>query len=231
MLEQNNNSAEQNKVSPEMDVAAKNATRRGFLKKAAIGAPIVLASSAVPAWGRKGCMTSGQISGNLSDHDHADDEKSGKHPKDLEKNCVGNNENHFEKHQRGMRGRVRYKKQRNGKLTKSRRGDYVLQRWCKDHENEYFCDEKVSSRDNFSGKNHCAHSQISSSGTLHNMLNSSDQFDCHIAAAFVCAQITKMNYCYTPAVVTRLYVKAKEDPQTCRNVTKALQHQHGPRRT
>lgn len=45
-----------------------NETRRRFLKKAAIGAPIVIASSAKPAWGAA-CM-SGIMSGNLSNHEH-----------------------------------------------------------------------------------------------------------------------------------------------------------------
>lgn len=43
--------------------------RRNFLKKAAIGAPIVLASSSRPAWGMPDCL-SGIMSGNLSNHEH-----------------------------------------------------------------------------------------------------------------------------------------------------------------
>ena len=43
-------------------------TRRTFLKKASIGAPIIIASSSKPAWGVQ-CM-SGIMSGNISNHVH-----------------------------------------------------------------------------------------------------------------------------------------------------------------
>ena len=44
-------------------------SRRSFLRKASIGAPVVMASSATPAWATAKCM-SAMMSGNLSNHEH-----------------------------------------------------------------------------------------------------------------------------------------------------------------
>lgn len=44
-------------------------SRRSFLKKASIGAPIIVASSTQPAWATAKCM-SGVMSGNLSNHEN-----------------------------------------------------------------------------------------------------------------------------------------------------------------
>lgn len=47
-------------------------SRRSFLRKASIGAPVIVASSAKPAWATAQCM-SGMMSGNLSNHEHTCD--------------------------------------------------------------------------------------------------------------------------------------------------------------
>ena len=60
--------------TPEKKLASES-TRRSFMSKAAIGAPIVIASSAKPAWGAA-CM-SGIMSGNVSNHAHTCDLSGG----------------------------------------------------------------------------------------------------------------------------------------------------------
>lgn len=87
MLEQNNNSSEQNKVLQD--------ARRSFLKKAAIGAPIVIASSTKPAWGAA-CM-SGMMSGNVSNHDHTCNLQGGLSHGHWKSHCVGMADGHYKK--------------------------------------------------------------------------------------------------------------------------------------
>ena len=53
-----------------------SSNRRSFLKKAAIGAPVIIVSSAKPAWGAN-CL-SGMMSGNLSNHTHVCAVRGGK---------------------------------------------------------------------------------------------------------------------------------------------------------
>ena len=67
MLEQNNNSTEKNEAS-EINVSATNA-RRGFLKKAAISAPILTTMAARPVWAGQ-CSLSGNLSNNVSNQDY-----------------------------------------------------------------------------------------------------------------------------------------------------------------
>ena len=84
MLEQDNNSTEQSKTT--VEVSATDA-RRGFLKKAAIGAPIVIASSTKPAWGAA-CL-SGMMSGNVSDHGAQCNLRSGRSPQEWRSEQIG----------------------------------------------------------------------------------------------------------------------------------------------
>lgn len=85
MLEQSNNSSEQNKASQD--------ARRSFLKKAAIGAPIVIASSTKPAWGAA-CM-SGIMSGNISNHTHTCDLQGGLSHGHWKNHWIGKSKKHF----------------------------------------------------------------------------------------------------------------------------------------
>ncbi len=92
MLEHNNNSTEQDKASLEASASTTDA-RRSFLKKAAIGAPIVIASSAKPAWGAA-CM-SGIMSGNVSNHQHTCDLAGGLSHGHWKNHYVGMKDQHF----------------------------------------------------------------------------------------------------------------------------------------
>ncbi|MCJ8321076.1 MAG: hypothetical protein MJK12_15660 [Colwellia sp.] len=65
MLEENSSSKETSVVIATSETSATNA-RRSFLRKAAIGTPIIIASSTQPAWGA--ACSSGLMSGNVSDH-------------------------------------------------------------------------------------------------------------------------------------------------------------------
>jgi len=64
MLEQNNNSSEQNQASQEVNASATSA-RRSFLKKAAISVPILTTIAARPVWAGQ-CSLSGNLSNNVS---------------------------------------------------------------------------------------------------------------------------------------------------------------------
>ncbi|REL28573.1 hypothetical protein DXX93_19720 [Thalassotalea euphylliae] len=55
------------KLNSNAQEKASESSRRRFIKKAAIGAPVVLASSTKPAWATTQCM-SGVMSGNVSSH-------------------------------------------------------------------------------------------------------------------------------------------------------------------
>jgi len=67
--------------------------RRGFLKKASIGAPIVIASSTRPAWGAT-CL-SGMMSGNVSDHGAQCELNSGRTPSQWKKQNIGAANSHW----------------------------------------------------------------------------------------------------------------------------------------
>ncbi|MCW8832338.1 MAG: hypothetical protein OQK09_04095 [Colwellia sp.] len=92
MLEQDNKTTEQNKTSPEVKTSATTA-RRSFLKKAAIGAPVVIASSTKPAWGAA-CM-SGLMSGNVSNHEHTCDLQGGLSHGHWKEHWIGKKKQHF----------------------------------------------------------------------------------------------------------------------------------------
>ncbi len=122
MLEQKSNSSEQNQASQEVNASATSA-RRSFLKKAAIGAPIVIASSATPAWGAA-CM-SGIMSGNVSNHDHL---------------CTlqgGLSHGHWKNHYVGMKDQ-HYKKDSNGDFILNKNGKRRLINEFKGQRNKYF---------------------------------------------------------------------------------------------
>ena len=67
--------SENNQPQKTVDSVKKSDSRRSFLKKASIGAPIVITASTKPAWGAA-CM-SGIMSGNLSNHTHTCDLSGG----------------------------------------------------------------------------------------------------------------------------------------------------------
>lgn len=93
MLEQKSNSSEQSQASQEVSASATSA-RRSFLKKAAIGAPIVIASSTKPAWG-VACM-SGIMSGNVSNHDHTCNLQGGLSHGHWKNHYIGKKKQHFQ---------------------------------------------------------------------------------------------------------------------------------------
>lgn len=49
-------------------------TRRSFLRKAAVGAPVIVAASAKPSWATTHCTVSGTMSGNLSNNQGTTDQ-------------------------------------------------------------------------------------------------------------------------------------------------------------
>ena len=93
MSKQNNSPKEPNEMTFTTKVSPSNAKRR-FLKKAAIGAPIVIASSATPAWGAA-CM-SGIMSGNVSNHVHTCTLAGGLSHGHWKRHYVGMKDQHFE---------------------------------------------------------------------------------------------------------------------------------------
>ena len=66
MLEQNNNPKEEDGVSSEAKAPPKN-SRRSFLTKVAIAAPILTTIAARPVWAGE-CSLSGNLSNNVSNH-------------------------------------------------------------------------------------------------------------------------------------------------------------------
>lgn len=92
MLEQDNKATQENKASSEVSASPTNA-RRSFLKKAAIGAPVVIASSTKPAWG-VACM-SGMMSGNVSNHVHTCDLQGGLSHGHWKEHWIGKKKQHF----------------------------------------------------------------------------------------------------------------------------------------
>lgn len=60
---------EQNKA-PSQESTETTSARRGFLKKAAISAPILTTIAARPVWSGQ-CSLSGNLSNNVSNHDHS----------------------------------------------------------------------------------------------------------------------------------------------------------------
>ncbi len=83
---------EQNKA-PSKVSADTTSARRSFLKKAAIGAPIVIASSTKPAWGAA-CM-SGIMSGNVSNHEHTCDLQGGLSHGHWKNHWIGKSKKHY----------------------------------------------------------------------------------------------------------------------------------------
>ena len=69
MTEQSTPKKEQNGVSPETDASSTN-SRRSFLTKAVIAAPLLTTIASRPAWGTGTCTVSGNLSNNTSNHDH-----------------------------------------------------------------------------------------------------------------------------------------------------------------
>jgi hypothetical protein len=68
MTEQNKFQKETNDISSETNSLSTN-SRRSFLTKAVIAAPIVSVLASKPAWAVEQCTTSGMLSGNLSTND------------------------------------------------------------------------------------------------------------------------------------------------------------------
>lgn len=91
MLERENNSTEHKEISTQENTSSK--ARRNFLKKAAIGAPIVIASSTKPAWGAA-CM-SGIMSGNVSNHTHTCELQGGLSHGHWKNHYIGSMNNHW----------------------------------------------------------------------------------------------------------------------------------------
>ena len=112
---------EQNKA-PEKVSTDTTSARRSFLKKAAIGAPIVIASSTKPAWGAA-CM-SGMMSGNVSNHEHTCDLAGGLSHGHWKEHYVGRNNNHYKK--------------RNGQYVLDINGNRKLKNKYKDNPDAYY---------------------------------------------------------------------------------------------
>lgn len=71
MIEQNNDSTEQNKTSNEANSSATK-SRRSFLTKAVVAAPLLTTIASRPVWAGQ-CSLSGNLSNNVSNHDHSID--------------------------------------------------------------------------------------------------------------------------------------------------------------
>jgi len=68
MTEQNKTQKEQGEISPETHSSSTN-SRRSFLTKAVVAAPILSSLASKPVWAIEQCTISGMLSGNLSTHD------------------------------------------------------------------------------------------------------------------------------------------------------------------
>ncbi|WP_114327592.1 hypothetical protein [Candidatus Colwellia aromaticivorans] len=201
MLEQNNNSSEQNKGSQKTNTCTKDA-RRSFLKKAAIGAPIVIASSTKPAWGAA-CM-SGMMSGNVSDHNAQCDIRSGRNPTDWENSYVGADDSHYT----------------NNDPSKK------LLNWCRGYEDQYFVVVDIDDPANFSGSLNTTNS-VFQGITIHNRLTGIDEFSRQIAAAVLNVVTPNIPYEYDILEIQEIYDNAESDQKTRENVARILADIHG----
>ncbi len=185
MLEQNDSSSEQNKALQEVSTSATKA-RRGFLKKAAIGAPIVIASSTKPAWGAA-CM-SGIMSGNVSDHTHTCTlQQSGKSHGHWKNHLIGSKNDHWTAGQRPSQWWTK-KSEILASLRPKFKHFYV-----KTGQNYEFSSFKNNSKLEIGGKRF---------GWL---LRNGDIFDREIVTAFINASIPSLGYPYSISDVQEIY--------------------------
>ncbi|MDX2367685.1 MAG: hypothetical protein QNK36_04665 [Colwellia sp.] len=210
MLEQNNNSSEQNTTQQEVNASATSA-RRSFLKKAAIGAPIVIASSTKPAWGAA-CM-SGIMSGNVSDHTHTCNLAGGETSDILLNSFVGGQDSHWTS------------------------GTQPATWWAKDDEvkatlRPYFkCyyaplpDETVDPTEFSIYKNNLPLPTITGK-TFRQALKDGTPYQSELAAAFINASLLSLNYPYSIADVEEIAMAVLAGDATAEKVAEMLNKIH-----
>ena len=172
MLDNDNTSKEEGNNS-----AITTNTRRNFLKKATIGAPIVIATSTKPAWGAA-CM-SGMMSGNLSNHQQQACELSG-----------GLSHRHWKNHWVGKR------KQhfRNNNRSKPLRNKFS---GCLNH---FY----VKNGQNYSFSTYERNSKLNGA-SFQSLLENGDQFEREIVTAFINASMNAASPGFYPYTVTEVH--------------------------
>ncbi len=182
MLEQKNDSLVQKEPSQGVK-ASTNKTRRSFLKKAAIGAPVVIASLTKPAWG-VACM-SGIMSGNVSNHEHTCDLQGGLSHDHWKNHFIGSKDNHWTS------------------------GQQPSNWWTKESEilanlRPKFKHFYVKTGQNYEFSNFKNNSKLGGKrfGWL---LQNGDIFDREIVGAFINASIPSLGYPYSIADVQEIY--------------------------
>lgn len=199
MLEENNTHQE-NPDALEINQATASNTRRKFLRKAAIGAPVVIASSARPAWAT--ANVSGNISGNLSNQAGTPVTISGKNCEHWKQNYVGCKDKHYKK----------------GDRSKG------LKRQFKNLEGQYYA--RVNGSTCYSP--HKTESRFGGNLCLKDMINSYDRFEKEIGAAFINASLKNdFDYPYHETDVKRFCTDVQQGRYTRKQVADALEKVHG----
>jgi len=185
--------------------------RRGFLKKAAIGAPIVVASSTKPAWGAA-CM-SGIMSGNVSNHEHTC-ELAG-----------GLSHGHWKKHYVGMKDQ-HYKTDSNGDFILNDKGKRKLKKIYRGHRDEYFV--KIGGQLYFSSLKYTKLLGLDGLTLQEAMeLNGPYSYERELAGAFINASLKDIvNYPYTLSDVGDIAAAVALDPSIEAAVSDMLEGIH-----
>lgn len=154
-----------------------NESKRKFIKKAAVGAPIILVSTMKPAWGME-CL-SGMMSGNLSNHQHQCDAVSGLASTFWRENFVGSKDEHYKRDDPSSN---------------------VLKRKFKHYDGCYFV--KIGRRYHFSDMRTDSYFGDT---TCQFALESHDAFMREIVTARINASIPGLNYVYSITDVEDIY--------------------------
>ncbi len=199
-----------NQKTPEKKLVSES-TRRSFIRKAAIGAPVIVASSAKPAWATTDCFSpSGMMSGNTS-HPEAhkiecDQQAGGRTPTDW-KNCDVN---------KYRRDRGYTKSQMCKKLGISRNSyDNVRDKfYC--HSGSFISLSKYGKNDRLGANK------------LVDLLSVGDDFDCEIATAKLNAAQKALTGCpLTEADVDKIYLGVLDGKIEHEKATQTLRRSRG----
>ncbi len=206
MLEHNNNSTEQDKASLEASASTTDA-RRSFLKKAAIGAPIVIASSAKPAWGAA-CM-SGIMSGNVSNHQHTCDLQGGLSHGHWKNHYIGSKNDHWTS---GQKPAEKWSKKKDLILDSLRSNFKCF--YVKTGQTYAFSNFKINDR------------LVSGGDKFLQLLKNGDEFEREIVTAFINASIPSLNYPYSISDVADIFDTVVADPSLAADVGGMLEGIH-----
>ena len=179
--------SDKNKATSEIETVATKA-RRGFLKKASIGAPIVIASSTKPAWGAA-CM-SGMMSGNVSNHEHECELSGGLSHGHWRNHYIGRMNPHWTS---GHKPNQWWREQNIPLLKEPLRLKF-----------KHFYVQLGDGSFIFS--NYKINDRIETNGPkLLQLLKDGDEFDREIATAFINASVSSLGYPYSIADVQEIY--------------------------